>query len=226
MIRAVIFDMFETLITHYNSPLYFGAQMAADAGISEHAFQSLWHPTEYDRSVGNVTLEEVLEMIFRKNQCYSEALVEKIAQKRTGVKEECFRHLHPEIIPMLQELKKKGYLVGLISNCFSEEAVVIRRSVLFPYFDALMLSYEQGVQKPDAEIYHRCMKELNVKAEECLYIGDGGSHELEAAKGLGMDTAQAVWYLKEGTMQPVGRKSGFPQMEKPLDVLQYLEEKC
>ncbi len=30
MTRAVIFDMFETLITHYHSPLYFGAQMAAE----------------------------------------------------------------------------------------------------------------------------------------------------------------------------------------------------
>lgn len=222
MIRAVIFDMFETLITHYNSPLYFGAEMAADAGISEQAFQSLWRPTEYDRSVGNVTLEEVLEMIFRKNQCYSEDLVKKVAEKRTGVKEECFRHLHPEILPMMKGLKENGYLVGLISNCFSEEAEVIRRSVLFPYFDALMLSYEQGVQKPDSEIYHRCMEELQVKAEECLYIGDGGSRELEAAKALGMNAAQAVWYLKEGTMQPVGRKNGFPQIEKPLDVLAYL----
>ena len=38
MIRAVIFDMFETLITHYNSPLYFGKQMAEDAGIPENRF--------------------------------------------------------------------------------------------------------------------------------------------------------------------------------------------
>ncbi len=35
MTQAVIFDMFETLITHYQSPLYFGAQMAMDAGIPE-----------------------------------------------------------------------------------------------------------------------------------------------------------------------------------------------
>lgn len=224
MIRAVIFDMFETLITHYSSSLYFGAQMAKDAGIAEAKFQALWHPTEYDRSVGKVKLEEVLEMILRKNQCYSESLVREIAGKRIAAKEECFRHLHEEIIPMLAALKEKGYLVGLISNCFSEEADVIRKSVLFPYFDAVYLSYEQGVQKPDAEIYQRCMKELAVKPEECVYVGDGGSSELEAARVLGMNAVQAVWYLKDGTMQPTGRKKDFPQMEKPLDVLQLLEE--
>ena len=63
MIRAVIFDMFETLITHYHSPLYFGAQMAEDAGIPEAKFQSLWRPTEQDRTIGKLTLEEVLEII-------------------------------------------------------------------------------------------------------------------------------------------------------------------
>lgn len=36
---------------------------------------------------------------------------------------------------MLSQLKSSGIRVGLISNCFSEEAEVIRESVLFPYFD-------------------------------------------------------------------------------------------
>lgn len=223
MRRAVIFDMFETLITHYQSPLYFGAQMAEDAGISEESFQTLWRPTEYERSVGKVTLEEVLTEILEKNHCYSEAVLNKIVEKRTAAKEECFKHLHPEIIPMLSKLKEQGILVGLISNCFSEEAKVIRKSVLFPYFDAVYLSYEQGAQKPDKEIYQRCMAELGVTAEECVYVGDGGSNELQAAGELGMKPVQAVWYLKEGTMQPTGRMSGFAQAERPLDVLNYLE---
>ena len=222
MIRAVIFDMFETLITHYHSPLYFGAQMAADAGIAEEKFQALWRPTEYDRTIGKLTLEEVVESILRENQCYSEELVNKIVKKRIETKQDCFRQLHSEIIPMLKKLKEKGILIGLISNCFSEETEVIRRSVLFPYFDAAILSYEQGVQKPDEEIYKRCMADLGVRPEECLYIGDGGSNELEAARRLGMKALQAVWYLQEGTLQPTGRKAEFEQMERPMDILIYL----
>ncbi|MBQ5445989.1 MAG: hypothetical protein IIT48_04920 [Lachnospiraceae bacterium] len=30
MIKVGIFDMFETLVTHYNCPLYFGEQIVAD----------------------------------------------------------------------------------------------------------------------------------------------------------------------------------------------------
>lgn len=38
MLKAVIFDMYETLITLYESPLYFGTQMALDTGIEEEKF--------------------------------------------------------------------------------------------------------------------------------------------------------------------------------------------
>ena len=69
MTRAVIFDMFETLITHYHSPLYFGTQMAADAGIPEDKFQALWRSTEHERTIGKLTLEEALEIILRENHC-------------------------------------------------------------------------------------------------------------------------------------------------------------
>lgn len=41
MIKAVIFDMYETLITFFQSPLYFGTHMAIDAGIPEEEFQKL-----------------------------------------------------------------------------------------------------------------------------------------------------------------------------------------
>lgn len=223
MIKAVIFDMFETLITHYKSPLYFGSQMAEDAGIPEDIFQKFWRPTEYNRSIGNTTLEETVKIILQKNQCYSEELLNTIVSKRVATKEECFHHLHPEIITMLYSLKEKGVLIGLISNCYSEEADVIRRSVLFKYFDAVYLSYEQGVQKPDADIFKRCLDNLLVKAEECIYVGDGGSYELETARKLGMNAIQAAWYLQEGTTQPSRRKPDFLQIEKPIDVLEHLD---
>ena len=219
MVKAVIFDMFETLITHYESPLYFGAQMALDAGIEEEAFQKLWHASEEARTTGKVTLEEVLEKILRENGCYCESKMNCIVKKRIACKEEAFLHLHAEILPMLRLLKEKGRLIGLISNCFSEESAVIRRSVLYPYFDAVCLSFDEGLQKPDEAIFKRCLDRLHVRPGECLYVGDGGSCELEAASALGMKAVQAVWYLKEGVNQPSQRKAAFEAVETPLDLL-------
>lgn len=223
MIRAVIFDMYETLITHYNSPLYFGAEMAQDAGIPKEDFYHLWRSLDYERTVGRISLEELLERILRENDCYSEGLLNKLIAKRVAAKEECFKHLHAEIVPMLTQLKERDLLVGLISNCYAEEAKVIRESELFPFFDRAYLSCEQGVAKPDVEIFERCMRDLDVKPEECLYIGDGGSRELETATALGMKAVQAVWYLQEESTQLSKRLVNFSQAETPLEVLNYLE---
>lgn len=225
MTKAVIFDMFETLITHYHFPLYFGTQMAEDAGIPVEKFQAIWHPTESDRTIGKLSLEDVLEQILKENNCYSEELLNKIVKKRIATKEACFANLHPEIIPMLSGLKEKGMKIGLISNCFSEEVSVIRNSVLSSCFDVMCLSYEQGVQKPDRKIFENCVMGLGVKPEECVYVGDGGSQELQAATAFGMRAAQAVWYFMEGSFQAIGRSREFPQMEKPLDVLKLIEKK-
>lgn len=219
VVKAVIFDMYETLITLFESPLYFGTQIAYDAGIEEEKFQEMWYAAEADRTIGKITLEEILEKILKINRCYSETKMDFIVNKRIKSKEEAFKHLHKDIIPMLETLKKKGIQIGLISNCFSEEALVIKKSVLYPYFDAICLSFDEGLQKPDPAIFKRCMERLNVQAESCLYVGDGGSNELEAAERIGMKAVQAVWYLKEGTSQPSKRKKEFKQIEAPLDIL-------
>ena len=182
MIKAVIFDMYETLITLFDSPVYFCTQMAEDAGIPKEDFQIRWRMTEEDRTTGGMTVDEVIEEI----------------------------------------LKSKGYKIGLISNCHSEEAMVIKQSILFPYFDAVCLSYDEGIKKPDHRIFEKCMEKLCVDAADCLYVGDGGSRELETAGEIGMHPVQAVWYLKEGTTQPTGRMSEFTNIENPLGVIEII----
>lgn len=223
--RAVIFDLYETLITHYNSPLYFGSAMAKDAGIEEDRFYEIWHSTEHDRTVGKITFEEVIEKILRENGRYSEDLLHHIVSNRRAVKADCFSPLHAEILPLLHGLKDRGLRLGLISNCFSEEAEIIRQSELFSFFDAALLSWEQGVAKPDREIFSRCLSALSLPAEDCLYLGDGGSSELEAAEKAGMRAFQAVWYFREENPRyPSRRNPAFRQIQTPLEVLQVLDE--
>lgn len=119
MIKAVIFDMFETLVTLFDSPLYFGLQIAQDLGIPENIFQELWRHTDHDRTIGKISLEDALEDIMRKNECYSRDLLNLVVQKRIDTKNECFEHLNGEIIPMLRILKEKQIKIGLISLNYS-----------------------------------------------------------------------------------------------------------
>lgn len=119
---------------------------------------------------------------------------------------------------MLQELRRRKISIALISNCYLEEAELIRQSVLKDYFDVMCLSCERGYRKPQKEIYELCLRELKLAPQECLYVGDGGSHELETAGKLGMKAMQATWYLFEGADQPVGRLTDFEQLKTPREV--------
>lgn len=220
MIKAVIFDMFETLITHYNHPLYFGAHIAKDTGIEETEFLKLWRGTEDDRTLGIVTLEEVIESILKKKGCYTEEKFNYIIDKRKRTTEECFNHMHPQIVPMLSKLKENKILIGLISNCFSEETEAIYKSEIIKYFDAIFLSYEQGIKKPDREIFERCISKLNVAPEECLYVGDGGSDELESSRDLGMKSLRATWYLKDGRLPMSTENDKFEQINLPMQIVE------
>lgn len=223
MIKAVIFDMFETLVTHYNCPLYFGEEIAKDIGISNEDFQALWKPAYEKRTIGHLSLEELLEEILRKHNRYSKELLDKIVTKRLATKQLCFEKLDPQIVPMLEELKEGNKKLALISNCFSEEVKVIRESRLSPYFDKIYLSYEQGRQKPDPEIFMKCVRELKVSPEECLYVGDGGSDELVAARQLGMKAVQAAWYLSKSGQLDQQRQEHFPLLLQPRDIFLHLE---
>ena len=219
MIKAVIFDMFETLITHFESPLYMGKQISNDIGIDEQKFREIWDTSDEDRTLGKRSLEEVIEEILKVNHCYSPQLFEKIITKRKMSKRECFEHIHPEIIPLFKTLKAMNIKIGLITNCYFEESEVIKNSVFFEYFDSVCMSCEIGVKKPDTRIFEKCMRDLGVAAKECLYVGDGGSFELETAKSLEMHPLQATWYLKDGVNQPAKRKKEFMQAESPLEVI-------
>mgnify|MGYP003313174928 CR=1 FL=1 len=220
-IQAVIFDMYETLVTQFCSPLYYGTQIAEDLGLRPEEFLPGWRATEEARATGRLTFEDAMTELLQHHGRSGHH--RRVVEKRIAIQADCFRHLHPGILPMLSGLKERGIRIGLITNCFSEEAKLIRESKLFPYFDAPCLSWEEGVRKPDPVIFHECLKKLGVPAESCLYVGDGGSQELEAARALGTQAVQATWYRqtafehKQAALRP-----DFPQLSDPMEVLDWV----
>ena len=194
MIRAVVFDMFETLVTLFTGRTYFGEHLAADAGTGVDEFRKEWHATEYGRSTGQYTIEEALETVLKRLEKYSPEKVKELAGNRLAALGDTFAAIPEETFTLLRALKERGIRIGLITNTFSDERDLIRACPLFPYFDAALISYEQGICKPDLSLYEQMTRLLDVKPEECLYVGDGGSRELYAARDAGMHALQCTWF--------------------------------
>ena len=194
MIKAVIFDMFESLVTLFVGRTYFSEDIAKDLGVPLQDFRREWHATEKDRTLGRLTMAEGVSIALKKLGIYSEENVKLICQKRLDALGDTFANIPQESIKLLQDLQQKGIKIGLITNTFSDERDLIRKSPLYPLFDVTMISYEQGLSKPDAAIYQRMLDALELSPEECLYVGDGGSRELYAARDIGMQALQCTWF--------------------------------
>ena len=224
MVKAVIFDMFETLVSIFSGDTYFSEHIAADLNIPVDQFRPVWHATEKARSSGKLTIEETIRTCLEELEIRNEDLVHLIVENRRKNQEGVFARTPDETVELLKELKARGIKIGLISNCYSDEAQAIRDSVLFPYFDAAMLSYEQGITKPDPEIFRRAMAALGVSADECLYVGDGGSKELFAARDVGMKAVQARYFadLAYEPHVPCAELDGFDHAYTQSDILKYV----
>ncbi len=85
------------------------------------------------------------------------------------------------------EKTKKEYKLGLISNDSSRWSKYLRDKFdLNKYFDAISISGDLKVQKPDEKIYTRTLEILQVEPSESIYVDDR-EFNLEAAERLGMD---------------------------------------
>ena len=225
MIKAVIFDMFETLVTLFTGRTYFSEHIAEDLGQPIDAFRKCWHETEKDRTLGKYSMEEGLAITLKNLGAWFPENVQLVCQKRREALDDTFNDIPPESLWLLQTLREKGLKTGLITNTFSDERDMILASPLYPLFDAAMISYEQGILKPDPEIYRRAMRALDVTPEECLYVGDGGSHELTAARSLGMQAVQCTWFRERAYEPhiPCPLLSDFPHAERQSDILKFIE---
>ena len=225
MIKAVIFDMFETLVTLFTGKTYFSEDIAEDLGISLDDFRREWHVTEKDRSTGKYTIGEGLAITLKQLGVYSEDKVKLAAEHRKQALTDTFTAIPEETVNLLRDLRKAGKKTGLITNTFSDERDFIRESELYPLFDAALISYEQGICKPAPELFRRMTELLGVEPGECLYVGDGGSRELFAAREAGMKAVQCTWFhdLAFEPHIPCPILDEFEQAGHPSDILRIAE---
>ena len=93
----------------------------------------------------------------------------------------------PETVAVLEELKKDGYKLALISNtdCFSIEPI-LEKFELAKYFDVIHLSYKNGLLKTNPKSFEAVLKELGVKKEDAIMVGDSLETDIEGARMAGI----------------------------------------
>jgi putative hydrolase of the HAD superfamily len=197
MLRALVFDLFETLITESGLRPPGVSSLAEAFGCERDAFRREWKPLRPSVVLGRLSFRDALrDIASRLGGQADDATLRQVCDDRMRVKAEPFRQLEGEIIVMLDHLRARGLRLAVISNCFAEDVVAWPPSALASRVDAAVFSFEIGLAKPDPAIYREATARLNVEPSEAWYIGDGGDDELSGADRAGMRAFRAAWFLK------------------------------
>ena len=81
--------------------------------------------------------------------------------------------------------KRQGIRTGLISNSWGSNRYEVDR---FPeLFDGWVISGEEGMRKPDPEIYALGAERIGLPPEDCVFVDDLPGN-LKPARAMGMAT--------------------------------------
>jgi HAD superfamily hydrolase (TIGR01509 family) len=112
----------------------------------------------------------------------------------------------------LEILRSERRALGVISNSTSEASVrrILDRVGILDFFERIVSSGTEGVEKPDPEIFRRAVHRLAVRPEEALYVGNLAQTDAKAAEAAGLF---GVWLNREG----------FGYGEDPPEIISLLE---
>jgi len=94
--------------------------------------------------------------------------------------------LDEDLLTFIAELKVQGHKIGLCTNAWSSFIRPIIEARRFEeLFDAIIVSSEIGITKPDPRIFEATAEALSVAPSQCVFIDDS-PRNVEAAAHLGM----------------------------------------
>ncbi len=198
MIKAVFFDLFFTLIY----PQYFTGKNEYDVvGISAEEWEHYAENSDLykERALGEIKDErEIIDrIIYSMPYKISEKQMIEILNLRQARMQKALFEVDEKILHTIREIHEKDIKTCLISNADVIDCKYWTQSPLASFFDEAVFSCDVGMMKPDLKIYEYALSRLNVKADESLFIGDGGSDELAGARRVGMKTVLTEYLDKK-----------------------------
>ena len=169
-IRAICFDAFGTLV---------------EMTDRRRPFQALLQ----GRGAG-LTAEEVLTQPLGLHEAVArishELTSEDLARIERDLRAECASiRLRQGIEAIWQSLRQKGTRIGVCSNLVLPYGPPLL-AALPDAPDAVVLSYEAGLIKPDPAIFRLVCERLERHPAEVLFVGDTPSADIEGPRAIGM----------------------------------------
>jgi putative hydrolase of the HAD superfamily len=178
--RVIVFDYGEVISASQSAADR--AVLVSISGLDEQLFWQLYDRYREDLDQGVTLPREYWSLIARDAGVqWSPAQVQQLwaADIRSWISVE------PGTVQLLAELHAGGTRVALLSNAGFDFSDPFRHSPMAAYFEAMFVSAELGLIKPDPEIYRVTARELGIPLEQMVFI-DNKRTNVDAAIALGV----------------------------------------
>lgn len=210
-VRAVLFDLDDTLFDHTGA-----ARAALRVVHAAHDCFKTWPFDELERAharfleeahldvlAGTKTIDEARLARFTRLFNAAGVDIDSATLEATAMS---YRHAYLEGrgpvagARALLAAVKESATVGIVSNNVREEQEAKLRLCGFaPYVDALVVSGEIGIAKPDPAIFEIALTRLAMRADEAVMVGDSWSADIEGARAAGI---RAIWFNRTRAASP------------------------
>ena len=234
-LKAVAFDLWETLITDTPEVSRQQERLRIDrmegilrergfnaaADQIERAYRSLWHRCHelYWSSDLDIPCRRQIEHFLEELGVDAHAFDEPTLARLEHV----YANAALEILPLpvagasrvLEDLKQRGFSIGLISNTGRTPGYVLRdildRLGLAASIDAMVFSNEHGECKPRKSIFENLRNALGVAYDEMVFVGDNLYVDVFGAQSCGI---RAIHFAP-----PVRGTAIAPPVEHPHEIV-------
>jgi putative hydrolase of the HAD superfamily len=213
-IQAVIFDFYGTLadietdegkreiyecLSRYLQ--YYGADISTEnLRFTLDAEKERYFNTIHER-YPELDFEVVFSNVLKKEGLNNPFLVESCCKLFRLLSR---KRLDPfsDSLPVLSEMKRKGYPLAIISNAqkvFSLDE--IRMTGLDRFFNHVLLSTQFGFAKPDPRLFSIACDLLGTTPANTVYIGDNAEKDIMGPKEIGMQMILLERNQKEANLK-------------------------
>lgn len=190
MIKAVVFDLYGTLITSQEGAESKDEALSRIFRESGHDiyFQEVWSARQfvsfidYARGRANTPNEYYVKVLERLEIHPDARLIEKLVNKDSEVEKIV---LYPDVIPCVNALKTEGVKTAIVTTIAAWRFVPVLEQNKVK-IDFICTAREAGAVKPNPKIYKAVLERFGVKAEEAMMIGDDVKTDIVPARELGM----------------------------------------
>ena len=209
MIRAVLFDLDDTLVDHRHAaraaidgvrrrfPEL--AKIPLDVLDAEH--QRILDLLHHEVAVGTRSVDDARIDRYRRLFAFAGA-----GDQRAGAAAELHRREYRAnrravdgAVELLAVLRPQVRIAVVTNNTLAEQSEKLATFGLSPFVDALVTSGELGVAKPQLGIFTEALQRVDCAADEAVMVGDSWAHDVEGARAAGI---AAVWLNRTGAAHP------------------------